>query len=294
MQSPKTSTYKVRGLELAYHCWGEAKNPSLVFFHGYLDHGLSFTPLAQQLSDDYHLIALDFRGHGHSGWVGDGGYYHFYDYYHDVIQLFRHLNLDSAHIVGHSMGGSIACTLAAMRPELIKSLILIEGLGPPSESLGDALLRLQRWQKSLSKEKVDGDVEHRRRARSQMDSVEEAAQRLQRTNPRLQQERALDLAQTFTEKIDAGYFWRFDPLHQTPAAKPFRLEEIKEVWKEVKLPVLSLIGEESPFRLPDLEERHAIFQNIVMAFIPEAGHNIHHEQPDALIEKIRAWHQQQP
>ena len=96
------------------------------------------------------------------------------------------------------------------------------------------------------------------------------------------------------EKTDAGYVWRFDPLHQTPAAKPFRLEEIREVWKEVKLPVLSLIGEESPFRLPDLEERHAIFQDIVMEFIPEAGHNIHHEQPDALIEKIRAWHQQQP
>ncbi len=294
MANPISSTYSVRGLDLAYHCWGNAKNPPLLFFHGYLDHGQSFTPIAEKLATNYFVVALDFRGHGHSGWIGAGGYYHFYDYYHDVIQLFAHLEIPKAHVVGHSMGGSIACTLAAMRPELVQSLIMMEGLGPPSEDLGNTFFRLQRWQKSLSKEKVDGDIAHRKSSRNPIASLDEAAKRLQRTNPRLSDERAQALAETFTEKVDSAYAWRFDPLHQTPAAKPFRLEEIREVWKEVKLPILSLIGEDSPFRLPDLDERHAIFENIVTDLIPKAGHNMHHEYPEVIYEKIIGWLEQNP
>ena len=294
----KTGYYEVRGLRLAYHEWAppaEGPHPCVVLIHGFMDHGLSFTQVAEQLGG-YRVVAPDVRGHGHSGWVGRGGYYHFYDYFDDMRWLLDALEVDHCGVLGHSMGGSIATGLAALESARVRRLVLLEGMGPPTSDLGESVARLRRWSNTLRRPGIVRDEAERRRARPVMASLEEAAGRLARFNPRLTHARARTLAKTFTEPSDVGpgVVWRMDPLHKTPAAKPFIWAEAVALWRAIEAPVLSLSGAESPW-VPDwLEARHAELRAVTRAKVPNAGHNMHHDRPELVAAAVDAWMQDRP
>lgn len=290
----RTGYYEVRGLRLAYHAW-EGSGPWVILIHGFMDHGLSFTEVAQQLAH-YRVVAPDVRGHGHSGWVGRGGYYHFYDYFDDMHRLLDALGVERCGVLGHSMGGSIASGLAAIEPSRVRRLILLEGMGPPSTDMTDSAARLRRWSESLRRPAVVDDEAARRRARPVMANLDEAAGRLRRFNPRLSPARALALAKTFTEPSDGGegVVWRMDPLHKTPAAKPFFWEEAVALWRAVEAPVLSLSGTESPWVPDRLDERHTYFRAVTRAQVGGAGHNLHHDRPELVAAAVDAWMQDGP
>src|SRR5689334_14139214 len=127
----------VRANGLAHHVveWGQpSTHTPLVLLHGFLDLAWSFDALARLLAPSRRVIALDFRGHGETEHVGAGGYYHFPDYVLDLDELVRAVGLDASpfHLLGHSMGGTVATLFAATRTTLVRSLVLVEGLGPPS------------------------------------------------------------------------------------------------------------------------------------------------------------------
>lgn len=295
------ATYAVRGLELAYHTWGAPEGRPVLAIHGFMDHGQSYAFMAEHLSDALRLIAPDMRGHGHSGWVGAGGYYHFYDYFDDLRVLVDHLGLERFSLVAHSMGGSVAAGLVALMPERVDALILLEGMGPPFVDPADQPMRLRSWTDALRRKSCEGDVPQRRAARRALDSLDEAAARLVAMNHRLTPERAAALARTFTEpsEDEAGVVWRQDPLHRTPSAKPFLRAEAEALWRRFRCPVLSLVGAESPWRPDDLEARHAVVaealaaagvpRGLVAAAVPGAGHNIHHDAPELLARAVEAW-----
>lgn len=293
-----THYYEVRGLRLAYHEWAGAPGgvrPCVVLIHGFMDHGLSFTEVAEHLAG-YRVIAPDVRGHGHSGWVGRGGYYHFYDYFDDMRRLLDDLEVEECGVLGHSMGGSIATGLAALEPARVRRLVLLEGMGPPSSDLGASVSRIYRWSETLRRPGIVHDVAGRRRARPVMASLEEAGERLVRFNPRLTPARARALAKTFTEPSDpgGGFVWRMDPLHKTPAAKPFIWTEAVALWRAIEAPVLSLAGAESPWVPDQLDARHAELRTVTRAQVPGAGHNIHHDRPELVAAAVDAWMNDRP
>ncbi len=286
------ATYSVRGLELAYWTWGQPTDPPLVLIHGFMDHARSFVPLVNALKEPRYVIAPDLRGHGHSGWIGAGGYYHFYDYFDDVRVLADQLQLQQFDLLGHSMGGSVAVGVAALWPQRVRRLVLLEGVGPPFDPPDGALNRLRTWADALPA--LNQDVAERRARRKTLKSVAEAAARLRTWNSRLSPERALLLAESFTEPQGDGVTWRFDPLHKTPAAKPYLFEEAQTLWRGVTAPVLSLLGAESPWVPDQLEARHQALRATV-GYLEAAGHNLHHDQPEVLAAALEAfWRDESP
>jgi pimeloyl-ACP methyl ester carboxylesterase len=289
----ETKFYNVRGLKLAYHEWGRVDAPVILFFHGFLDHGLSFAPVAEVLAQEFRVMAVDARGHGHSDWAGEGGYYHFADYFHDVAVLIESLGIESFHLIGHSMGGSIATGVAAMHGTRVESVVMLEGMGPPDEAFDDLPDRLKRWHKALQRDFNRMDRQGRKNARKAMDNVELASKRLSGLNSRLPEERALRFAKTFTEPSISGeadeVVWRYDPLHRSIGSRPFRFEEAQHLWRAIDAPVLSLWGKESGFRPEQIERRHACLSDVQAGFIHEASHNIHHDQPEVVSRVIHAW-----
>jgi len=290
-EGPVRGTYQVRGLELAYHRWGPEDGEPVLCLHGFMDHGLAYAFVAEAMPSRYCLVAPDMRGHGDSGWVGAGGYYHFYDYFHDVRVLLDRLGWDRFGVVAHSMGGSVAAGVVAQVPERVKALVMLEGMGPPFADPDDLPRRLDRWTFALGKSPCDGDVAERRASRRMMAGLEEAAERLRRANPRLTEARARRLAGSFTEPSEdgAGVVWRQDPLHRTPSAKPYLRTEAESLWRRITCPVLSMQGAQSPWRPEDLSQRHEVLADLTAVSVPGAGHNLHHDQPELLAAAIDAW-----
>lgn len=125
--------------------WREsASGPVVVGLHGITANHRSFHGLADRL--DLRLVAFDLRGRGRSRSLP--GPYDLDALAADVAAALDALSITDAIVVGHSMGGFVAARLAASRPDLVASLVLVDGglpLAPvagPEALLGPAIERL--------------------------------------------------------------------------------------------------------------------------------------------------------
>ncbi len=291
MTLPTTHRHTVRGLDLAFHTWGDPSRPMIICVHGFLDCGKSWGDVASHLCDRYYVVAPDMRGFGESGWVGDGGYYHFYDYYTDMMALLDHLGAETVALVGHSMGGSIVSGLASLIGPQCRSAVLIEGLGPPASDPAHTVGRLRLWAAAMSRATVQGPSSERRKHRRVMPDLSAAAFRLRKYNSRLGVARSMTLAVALTEPTEAldGVVFRHDPLHMTPAAKPYWMQEAHAMWRSIACPVLLLSGAESSMPTEDLEGRFSHLPTARSFLVPAAGHNVHHDRPELVAGAIDAW-----
>ena len=106
----------VRGLR--YHCrvWGESARSTMFLLHGWMDVSASFQFFVDALPDDWQVIAFDWRGYGETSWSGEDSYW-FPDYYADLEALLARFSPAApVNLVGHSMGGNVACIYAGARP----------------------------------------------------------------------------------------------------------------------------------------------------------------------------------
>ena len=132
---PTSRVFFSQRLRLHYVDWGNAGAPPLLLLHGGRDHCRNWDWVARTLSDRYHVIAPDLRGHGDSAWSASG-HYTMANYIYDLAQLVHQQNLAPVSIIAHSLGGNIALRYAGVYPEAVRRLVAIEGLGPAPRSAG--------------------------------------------------------------------------------------------------------------------------------------------------------------
>jgi pimeloyl-ACP methyl ester carboxylesterase len=272
--------------ELPIHCleWGAPHGEPLVLVHGYLDLAHSWrafvTALEKRQDRIPWIIAPDCRGHGDSGWVGAGGYYHFPDYVYDLDCVIRALGATHFKLIGHSMGGTISLLYTGTFPERVTQLVLIEGIGPVGMSFSDAPSRMEKW--------ITEVRERGRRHFRQYTSVEAGANQLRQTNPRLNPALALDLARAAMKQNASGkWVWKFDPLHRTLAPQPFYTAQALEFLRRIQCPVLIVDGKESrQTRRTDKQERYDAIAKHRRVVIDHAGHMVHQDNPDHLADVV--------
>ncbi|MGK7752411.1 alpha/beta fold hydrolase [Roseovarius sp. C03] len=108
------------GFPTYWTTFGQGPEAALAI-HCSLAHSGSWSGLARHLSGALTLTAFDMPGHGRSGaWDGRG------EIQKVTAEIAADLLDDPAHFVGHSFGATVALRLAVMRPELVRSLVLIE------------------------------------------------------------------------------------------------------------------------------------------------------------------------
>ncbi len=108
------------GVKIRY--WLEGEGEPVLLIHGYTTNGsLNWRApgIQQDLSKNYQVIMPDVRNHGRSEQVPDGE--HGVKVVEDMVRLLDHLNIESAHVAGYSMGGMIAIKMATMFPERVRS-----------------------------------------------------------------------------------------------------------------------------------------------------------------------------
>lgn len=108
--------------------WGSPDGKPILALHGWLDNAASFTPLAPYFKN-FNFIAIDFPGHGQSSHIAPGSYFHIVDYAADTINIIDKLGWQKCAILGHSLGAAIGSIVAAIIPERITALGLIDGIG---------------------------------------------------------------------------------------------------------------------------------------------------------------------
>ncbi len=273
------SEQKVEANGIVHHVirWG-AGPVDVVCCHGFLDVGWSFDAVARELVEAGHSVAsFDWRGHGQSEWIGRGGYYHFPDYVLDLDELLPQLSDQPVNLVGHSMGGSVCAMYAAARPEKLRSLTLIEGLGPPELEPRDPATRLRAW--------LDGVAKVRAKTPRPIENKRAVLKRMRVQNPELPDELGLFLASKSTKAVDDGLQWTFDPLHKTWSPRPFQADSFGKLLEAITVPTLIVAGERG-FRLQDEQERMAKLGDHRFVEIPDVGHMIHWFEPRALSSEL--------
>lgn len=258
----------------------------IVLLHGYLDLARSFEEVIRALGGaGYRVIAPDFRGHGETDPTPVGSYYYAMDYVADLDELIDALGLDRFHVVAHSMGGTVATRFAGTRPSRVRSLALLEGVGPPAMPADVSPDRTLAW--------LDGVKKVRSRPQRVMPSLDDVVARMRLSHPSVPLDVLRVMAARATKPVDAGLAFRFDPLHMTTSPLRYDAEAFEAYVARVACPVLTVDGGDLA-AWPELTERATRYPDARAAHLPGAGHMMHWTQPAALAATLREFLDAQP
>ena len=282
MKPYRSEFHDIRGIRHQVRVWGAPDHPKLFLLHGWMDVSASFQFLVDAFKHDWCVVAPDWRGFGLSDWSKEG--YWFQDYYADLDALLDiYAPNESVNLVGHSMGGNIACTYSGIRPQRVRRLVSLEGFGMGRARADMAPARYERWLNELRETP---------RFRP-YDSFSAVAARLRKNNPRLSQDKADFLAQHWARQTEnSEIVLNFDPRHKLVNPVLSRLEELLECWRRVTCPVLWVVTNEIDPRgwrkdtPAQMAERKNAFKDFHEVTLADSGHMMHHDQPERLAAII--------
>jgi len=283
---PSTSQIvPIRGLAYHLRTWGEPDAPKIFMLHGWMDVGASFQFLVDALRRDWQVIAPDWRGFGRTEWCADG--YWFADYVADLDAILERFSPgEPARLVGHSLGGNVVTLYAGIRPGRAAKVVSLDGFGIPAETAAMAPDKYSKWLDALRDPP----------AFAAYASLAAVADRLQKNNGRLSRDKAEFLAAHWAESLpDGSARLVSDPRHKLPFPIVYRMEEARAIWARVTAPVL-WVGASESFVLKwlaegadGLQQRMRALRNCRLVTIPEAGHMLHHDRPEAVGAAIETF-----
>ena len=279
----------VRGLCTHVRHWGRDGAPKLFMVHGWMDVSASFQFVVDCLRGDWHVIAPDWRGFGLSERPLTDTYW-FPDYVADLDAILRHYSPEQAvDLLGHSMGGNVVGIYAGARPQRVRRLINLEGFGLRSSRPEQAPGRYAKWLDDVL------EVPQMRRYPDR----EAVAARLQKTNPRLSDARADFLARHWSAQAADGQ-WDIlgDPQHKHASPLLYHVDEIMACWSAIAAPVLWVEAEDTnmwqwmgpkPEARLEIDRRLGFLKDVTTRMMADAGHMLHHDQPEALARMVEEF-----
>ncbi len=262
--------------------------PPLLMVHGYMDVAASFQFLVDAMLQlegaSREIYAVDLRGYGNTQSPAVDAYW-YPDYLGDVDAVGRAISPDAPFdLLGHSMGGNVSMIYAGVRPQRVRRLINLEGFGLPETRPDEAPARYAQWLDQLAGEFTMPTF-------ADYDAV---AARLRRNNPRLSSDKAQWLAQHWA-RGDAGRLQVLgDVAHKRVNPVLYRAEEALACWSRIAAKVLCVEGRQTPvdmfwggrYSLAEFHRRLQVVAAVECVILEEAGHMLHHDQPEALAEHV--------
>lgn len=279
--NPQSLRVPANGLEHHVLVWEPVSySATVLLLHGFSDAAGTWDLVAPLLAgEDLRVIAPDLRGFGAGPRAGAGGYYHFPDYIFDVADIVDVLcGPTPLHVVGHSMGGTVAALYAGTFPERPKTVALLEGVGPQDNPFDIAPLRMRKWITDVRAVRARA-LEGAQRPMTEDDALKRLAVNHGRVDKELLRDRMRHLV---TPAGEGKVAWSADPLHRTAAPFPFYAEALKQFLLRITSPVLYVSGGPHGFHPPDEEERFPCIARLERAELSDAGHMMHWTRPKEL------------
>lgn len=282
----RATFFDVNRTRLRAWCWGDPVAPTVVLVHGAYDHGRTWDTFAPRLVElGFHVVAIDVRGHGDSGRLSSGMAWNACTI--DLCELARVLAPAPDTPIGmiaHSMGGGQILTAAATMPERFAWLVNLDGLGPPDEGfVQDDIVEVAT--RSLDEiDKFHGSPPRPWASRHLL------AERRGAINIRLPRPFLEHLVEHGTREVEGGFVWKWDPAFRTGIPDGFSLDLILAQYGHVTAPTLVLVSSEedawTEVHDEEAERRVAMLADGRLESVPGAGHYVHIEQPDFVLDRI--------
>ncbi len=265
-------TLTLRGLRFHYLDWGSEGKPPFVCLHGGAQTAHSWDNFAPVMQGDYHVYALDQRGHGDSNWAPDGDYSR-QTQSEDVAAFVSALGLSPFILAGLSMGGINAITYTARYPESVRALIIVD-VGPEIEARG--------------RENIQSFIS----GIDELDSFEAFVERAHRFNPRRSLENLRQRLSHNLKQLPSGkWTWKFDQKRLGAGGRSgIGPEGLWEDVRKIRCPTLIIRGGESDILAPEAAERlRAAIPNSRVTVVPGAGHSVMGDNPAGFATAVREF-----
>jgi len=270
-------------LKLQFWDWGTDGKPVLILVHGTRDHARSWDWIARALRDNYHVYALDLRGHGNSAWA-PGALYSVPEHILDLTVFADIIGEYPVRLIGHSLGAMVSLYFSGTYPDKVAKLVAIEGVGvgPLGSPPKPAAERMRNWIR-----KTRDLEEHPARTYANLAA---AVARMKEANPFLTDEVAQHLTLHGTNwSADGSLVWKFD--NYTRVIHPFGLglEEAVQILGQITCPALLFWGRQSFARDPDGDPQAAAIRNKTIVKVDQAGHWLHHDQLELFLRETKLF-----
>ncbi len=274
-------------LKLQLWDFGSEGKPPLILVHGGLDHARNWDWVAKSLREEFHVYALDLRGHGNSAWA-PGALYSLAEHVLDLsvlVDIIRR-SLDYSEpmpIIGHSLGAITTLLYAGVYPERVRKLVAIEGVGLPiQEARYSAPEKIRRW------------IERTRAAESRTQhsypNLAAAVARMKEANPFLSDEVAEHLTLHGTNwNADGSIIWKFDNYARLFPPYGANMDEAAEVLRQITCPALLFWGRQSFAKDPETDPLAMEIPDRRVVKVDQAGHWLHHDQLDIFLRETKAF-----
>ncbi|MBN3859293.1 alpha/beta fold hydrolase [Neisseriaceae bacterium PsAf] len=272
--------YKINKLSIHVRHWERQNKPKLLLLHGWMDASASFQFIVDNLSPEWDIYAMDWRGMGLSEHI----LYGYYDITMMISDLSQLVDLISPqqpiHILGHSLGGMLLSLYAGIAPHRVKSLVLAEEFGVSDESEEKSVQRMKGFLQELSHDS----------RRSKTKNRDHYIQKLMKDNPLLSYEKALYLSH-FLLRDEAGHLkLSADIKHRISQPFPYNLAFYEKFWKRITSPVLWMQGDFVAHNSvlngikDSLEQRYELLGSPERVVLKGAGHMIHWEASEDMAD----------
>ena len=280
---PEDRWVDLNGVNFHYLDWGNEHLPHLVLLHGGRLTAHTWDMAALMLRDRYHVVALDQRGHGDSGWTPDdqldednGDLMA-----QDTHAFIEHLGYAHITLCGMSMGGANALRHAAHHPERLDALVIVDTA--PVTMISGVI-----------------EMEQFRQDTETMSRFEDFLDRAMHFNPQRKPDHLKYSLLHSLKQVDDGWTWKQDHRRrETPEElteeqqKAAREQRSESRWADVKAintPTLLLRGAIS--KILSEEAAQSMVEGMTdceFAVIEGAGHSVQGDQPAAFAAALDAY-----
>jgi pimeloyl-ACP methyl ester carboxylesterase len=231
------------------------------------------------------------RGHGRSD---HSDAYGVYDFVLDLREVAIALAGQRIALFGHSLGGHIVSKYAAIFPEQVEAVAIVEGLGPPHrahESNEPAEMQVLQFM-------IMNRLRHQERRSRPIKNQADALERLLRNNPRLDAEQAQELIPHLLTQTDEGLAWAFDSRANSVFVGASRANDAK-FWRNIQASTCVVSGSlsfeywgaemgdanfDGRFAENEMQQRIDLFQDCEHHWFEQSGHMVHYDEPARLAE----------
>jgi pimeloyl-ACP methyl ester carboxylesterase len=270
---PQDKYLDADGLRLHYLDWGNEGAPPMLLLHGFSGHAHTWDTLARAMCDEFHVLALDQRGHGDSAWAPAGAYT-VDDHVSDIAAFHDQLMLDPVLLIGLSMGGRNAIMFTGVHPGKVEKLVIVD-IGPDLDPRGAERVRRMAAE-----------------APEEFASLDEAMTYLKSYYTHTADAALRHRVEHGLKRLPNGkYTWKYDQfLREQRRQRPAPTVELWPVVRRIKVPTLIMRGSESDIFTVDTAKRmQELIPGSRFVEIRGAGHAIPADAPEAFEQAVREF-----